>query len=423
MHDDGILILRLFSNVHVKQYFVMEMRKDAYLSHTIAARLATIGTLAVVATPVVGDRLRGNFVESRREELDGTRVNAGLKGKSRGSLAKAIRTGLALGCESTDEGFIVFLYAFSKFLIFPFTLFLYVPRDRCKNRNVVYSMTMQTCYTGNTQEEQKPKKLRTKQLGTDMCHMDSHITLLVTLLGKVSVHRICCGNRQTTESPSSYGNRPEYKEWASIEQIITPWCQHRQICPETTNDETGRCAWTVYFDYCKTKKRGTDQRASHISTCFVPPIPSVPHSGEASRPTDGHTPLLMVSPQKLNKFRDSMGAFHWFRSEGHNPLSFPPPHVKNIMEGDFFFYWVKSVGKCQIWIWKSVSVASTWVPAREGEQFMCRDGTMRYLVITDVPYVYDTSNDNGYALFPPNAVQPDLQMYYDGKCCWWAAQY
>ncbi|KAI6098763.1 hypothetical protein EDD16DRAFT_1527121 [Pisolithus croceorrhizus] len=135
---------------------------------------------------------------------------------------------------------------------------------------------------------------------------------------------------------------------------------------------------------------------------FSPPTSSVPHvdtssrsegetsvprvediSGEASQPSAGHPPLIMVSPQKLNKFHDTPGVFHWYRSEGNDPLSFPPSHVENVAEGDLFFYWVKSVGKCQMWIWRSVGGASTWVPAREGEQIMGSDGTIRYLVVTD----------------------------------------
>ncbi|KAI5989228.1 hypothetical protein EDC04DRAFT_2614364 [Pisolithus marmoratus] len=132
---------------------------------------------------------------------------------------------------------------------------------------------------------------------------------------------------------------------------------------------------------------GTRQQI-HVSPlgdlmCCETDIGATHSSSEASQPTNGHTPLLTVSPRKLNKFHDSMGAFHWFRSEGHDPLSFPPSHIKDVAEGDFFFYWVKSVGKCQMWIWKSVGAVSTWVPVREGEQFMGRDGTMRYLVITD----------------------------------------
>ncbi|KAI5996411.1 hypothetical protein EDD15DRAFT_2195235 [Pisolithus albus] len=96
-----------------------------------------------------------------------------------------------------------------------------------------------------------------------------------------------------------------------------------------------------------------------------------------------HRNLRQVSPRKLNKFRDTTGVFHWYRSEGNDPLSFLPSHVENVTEGDLFFYWVKSVGKCQMWIWRSVGRASTWVPAREGEQIMGSDGTIRYLVVTD----------------------------------------
>ncbi|KAI6133732.1 hypothetical protein EV401DRAFT_1883329 [Pisolithus croceorrhizus] len=139
-----------------------------------------------------------------------------------------------------------------------------------------------------------------------------------------------------------------------------------------------------------------------ILQCFSPPTSSVPHvdtssrsegetsvprvediSGEASQPSAGHPPLIMVrlgildghelgvrdrdlrqvSPQKLNKFCDTPGVFHWYRLEGNDPLSFLPSHVENVAEGDLFFYWVKSVGKCQMWIWRSVGGASTWVPA------------------------------------------------------------
>ncbi|KAI6018423.1 hypothetical protein EDC04DRAFT_2607752 [Pisolithus marmoratus] len=153
---------------------------------------------------------------------------------------------------------------------------------------------------------------------------------------------------------------------------------------------------------------------------FAPPVPSVSHvdtssrhsggetlvpqvqdstssSGEASQPSAGHAPLItndtymvlknrnlwQVSPWKLNKFRDTTGSFHWFRSEGNDPLSFPPSHIEDVAEGDLFFYWVKSAGKCQMWIWRSVGGMTTWVPVREGEQILGGDGNMRYLVITD----------------------------------------
>ncbi|KAI5998451.1 hypothetical protein EDC04DRAFT_2612461 [Pisolithus marmoratus] len=105
--------------------------------------------------------------------------------------------------------------------------------------------------------------------------------------------------------------------------------------------------------------------------------------GEASQPSSRHTPSITVSPRKLYKFRDTAGVFHWFRSEGNDPLSFPPSHIENVEEGDIFFYWVKSVGKCQMWIWRSVGGVSTWIPAREGEQIKGNDGTVRYLVVTD----------------------------------------
>ncbi|KAI6011550.1 hypothetical protein PISMIDRAFT_13498 [Pisolithus microcarpus 441] len=106
--------------------------------------------------------------------------------------------------------------------------------------------------------------------------------------------------------------------------------------------------------------------------------------GRASQPSSGHTPsITQVSPWKLYKFRDTTGAFHWFKSEGNDPLSFLPSHVENVTEGDIFFYWVKSVGKCQMWIWRSVGGAGTWIPAREGEQIRGNDGTVRYLVVTD----------------------------------------
>ncbi|KAI6008491.1 hypothetical protein EDC04DRAFT_2610987 [Pisolithus marmoratus] len=59
-------------------------------------------------------------------------------------------------------------------------------------------------------------------------------------------------------------------------------------------------------------------------------------------PQAGHAPLITVSPQKLNKFRDTTGSFHWFRLEGDDPLSFPPSHIEDVAEGDLFFYWVKS---------------------------------------------------------------------------------
>ncbi|KIO03547.1 hypothetical protein M404DRAFT_27152 [Pisolithus tinctorius Marx 270] len=136
---------------------------------------------------------------------------------------------------------------------------------------------------------------------------------------------------------------------------------------------------------------------------FAPPAPGVSHvdasschpegetqvedstsiSDEASQPSAGHTSLITVSPRRLNKFRDSTGAFHWFRSEGNDPLSSPPSHVENVAEGDIFFYWVKSVSKCQMWIWRRVGGASTWVLVREGERVLGRDGIMRYLVVTD----------------------------------------
>ncbi|KAI5985678.1 hypothetical protein EDC04DRAFT_2614215 [Pisolithus marmoratus] len=86
-------------------------------------------------------------------------------------------------------------------------------------------------------------------------------------------------------------------------------------------------------------------------------------SGEPSQPSTGRPPLITVSPQKLNKFCDTTGVFHWYRLEGNDPLSFPPSHVENVTEGDLFFYWVKSVGKCQMWIWRNVGGANTWVPA------------------------------------------------------------
>ncbi|KAI6004554.1 hypothetical protein EDC04DRAFT_2611642 [Pisolithus marmoratus] len=124
---------------------------------------------------------------------------------------------------------------------------------------------------------------------------------------------------------------------------------------------------------------------------------STSSSGEASQPSAGHAPLIMndtymvlknhnlwqVSPQKLNKFRDTTGSFHWFRSEGNDPLSFLPSHIEDVTEGDLFFYWVKSAGKCQMWIWRSVGGMTAWVPVQEGEQILGGDGNMRYLVVTD----------------------------------------
>ncbi|KAI5985408.1 hypothetical protein EDC04DRAFT_2615395 [Pisolithus marmoratus] len=94
---------------------------------------------------------------------------------------------------------------------------------------------------------------------------------------------------------------------------------------------------------------------------------STSSSGKASQPLAGHAPLIMVSPQKLNKFCDTTGSFHWFRSEGNDPLSFLPSHIKDVTEGDLFFYWVKSAGKCQMWLWRSVGGMTAWVPVQEGE--------------------------------------------------------
>ncbi|KAI6096095.1 hypothetical protein EDD16DRAFT_1720266 [Pisolithus croceorrhizus] len=145
-----------------------------------------------------------------------------------------------------------------------------------------------------------------------------------------------------------------------------------------------------------------------ILQCFTPLVPNVSHAdapschpegetlasqaedstaihgpGEASQPSSGHTSSITVSPWKLYKFCDTAGVFHWFKSEGNDPLSFPPSHVENVTEGDICFYWVKSVGKCQMWIWRSVGGTSTWIPAREGEQIKGNDGTVRYLAVTD----------------------------------------
>ncbi|KAI5994643.1 hypothetical protein EDC04DRAFT_2613143 [Pisolithus marmoratus] len=100
---------------------------------------------------------------------------------------------------------------------------------------------------------------------------------------------------------------------------------------------------------------------------------STSSSGEASQPSAGHAPLITVSPRKLNKFRDTTGSFHWFRSEGNDPLSFPPSHIEDVAEGDLLFYWVKSAGKCQMWIWRSVGGMTAWVPVREGEQILGGD--------------------------------------------------
>ncbi|KIK19048.1 hypothetical protein PISMIDRAFT_24510 [Pisolithus microcarpus 441] len=87
---------------------------------------------------------------------------------------------------------------------------------------------------------------------------------------------------------------------------------------------------------------------------FTPLVPSVSHADgsshhsecEASAPqVEDNTATRNpggVSPWKLYKFRDTTGAFHWFKSEGNDPLSFPPSHVENVAEGDIFLYWVKS---------------------------------------------------------------------------------
>ncbi|KAF9231759.1 hypothetical protein BU15DRAFT_82011 [Melanogaster broomeanus] len=102
-----------------------------------------------------------------------------------------------------------------------------------------------------------------------------------------------------------------------------------------------------------------------------------------STPTDQpHPPSVTVSTRKFHRFRDALGGYYWFESQGEHPIDHPPM-MAEAEEGDVFFYWVRSKEKCQMWMWRRVDTSCLWVGVEEGEKIVSAGGSTRFLVVTE----------------------------------------
>ena len=60
----------------------------------------------------------------------------------------------------------------------------------------------------------------------------------------------------------------------------------------------------------------------------------------------------------------------------------PPATIKDVQDGDIFFYWIRIIDKCQMWLWCASEERREWISVEEGHQIK-QDGLVRYLVVTD----------------------------------------
>ncbi|KAI5981373.1 hypothetical protein EDD15DRAFT_2204121 [Pisolithus albus] len=89
-----------------------------------------------------------------------------------------------------------------------------------------------------------------------------------------------------------------------------------------------------------------------------------------------------ISPRRRHKFRESTGSYCWFESQGDSPIDRPPATVEDVQKDDIFFYWIRGIDMCQMWIWCDSEDRREWVAMQEGSQIK-QDGLVRYLIVTD----------------------------------------
>ncbi|KAI5981369.1 hypothetical protein EDD15DRAFT_2413258 [Pisolithus albus] len=100
------------------------------------------------------------------------------------------------------------------------------------------------------------------------------------------------------------------------------------------------------------------------------------------RRTRADSPQLTISPRRRHKFRESTGSYCWFESQGDSPIDRPPATVEDVQKDDIFFYWIRGIDMCQMWIWCDSEDRREWVAMQEGSQIK-QDGLVRYLIVTD----------------------------------------
>ncbi|KAI5989700.1 hypothetical protein EDD15DRAFT_2370421 [Pisolithus albus] len=161
-------------------------------------------------------------------------------------------------------------------------------------------------------------------------------------------------------------------------QVVTPPTSHPTTIPTILRTFTSRTEHTNGNHNDSQSPQGfAGTNPSESSTAPMDSSTNIP-----GQTTPADPPQLTISPRKRHKFRDSTGTYCWFESQGNSPIDHPPATIGDIQNDDIFFYWIKGIDKCQMWIWCNTEGRREWVPVQEGYQVK-QEGFVQYLIVTD----------------------------------------